>query len=155
MAITYTLQVPTVEKYDLKLNRIPEASLAKFALVDYSASENVRTALYTYGDGDAADVLHVTTKKQYVPKSNMTNCSIRVSALLKGTDSVSGAVTYEPVESVIAWNHTGKFALDQASLVTLVSIGMSLFAQELTGTNDVPTTKVVSQFDHDIVVTLI
>lgn len=150
MTTTVTLGVPTLEDYDLKLRRIPVASLANFAISDgQTQKDNVSQAVYTYGAGDPADVLTLTCRRSYVEKTNVTNNSIRLSGLTKSVVSETGAVSYDPIEAVIAWNVTGKYSLDADFAVEMVSIAMSIFAQTLTGANGTPTSAVVDKFDHN------
>lgn len=150
MATTYSLQLPTLEDYDLKIKRIPVAGHANFAVVPGTQQDNLQTATYTYGAGAATDVLTVTTKRQYDPKRDLTNCSLRVAGLVKTSVSETGEVSYDPIESVIAWNHSGKNLKDSSFAVNIVSVAMAIIAQELTGVNGTPTTKIVDQFDHAV-----
>jgi hypothetical protein len=155
MATTYALGVPTTEDFDLKLKRIPTAGHANFALVDFrQLSEDSEVATYIYGAGSASDELLVTARKTYDAKTDMTRCSVRFEALVKKTVSETGEVTYAPIESVIAWNYQGNVLADSSMAVTLISLAMSVVAQELTGANGTPTTKVIDQFDHNVVVKL-
>jgi predicted component of type VI protein secretion system len=155
MTVTGTLQVPTTEDYDLKLHRIPVASLANFALTDFRSENGVQTATYTYSAGSAADVVTLIAKRSYNAKTNMTNCSIRLTAFVLQTVTETGEETYAPIESVLAWNYQGSYLLDGDFVVDMVSIAVSIFAQELTGANGTPTSKVVDQFDHQVVVELV
>lgn len=154
MTTTYALQLPTLEDYDLKLRRIPLASHANFALVERSSDQNGQTAIYTYSAGAAVDVVTVTAKRMYNAKTDMTNCSLRLSALVKRTVSETGEVTYEPIEAVIAWNHQGDKLDDSSFAVIMTSVAMSVVAQELTGANGTPTTKVVDKYDHAVLTNL-
>lgn len=150
MATSYALQIPAVEDYDLKLSRIAAASHANFAVIDSSYSDNVQSTTYAYGAGDAADVFTVVVRRSYNAKSNMTNCSIRVSALVKQTVSETGEVTYLPVEALQAWNYSGEHVPDMVSMIILAQVSSSIFYQELSGVNGNPTAKVMEQLDHAI-----
>lgn len=149
MATTYTLQVPTLEDYDLKLRRIPVASLSNFAVTSQVSTADEQTVTYTYGAGDAADVLQLIVKRSYNAKRDVTNCSMRLAGLIKKSVSETGAIEYSPIDAVLAWNITGKYSPDATFPVIMMSIGMSIFAQELTGANGTPTSLVVSKFDHN------
>lgn len=151
MATTFTLQVPTLEDYDLKLKRIPAAGHANFACVPGVLTDNLQTARYTYSAGAAVDVLTIDTKRSYDPKRDQTNNTVRINALVKKSVSETGEVSYEPIESIIAWNHSGKNLVDSSFAVTIVSMAVSILAQELTGVNGTPTSKIVDQFDHGVV----
>lgn len=155
MSTTYALCVPTTEEYDLKLNRIPVASLANFALTDFSENNGARTATYTYSAGAAASRVTLTASRRYDVKRNMTFNSIRLNALVSKTVSETGEVSYEPIDAVIAWNVSGMHAEAGSHPVNMVSILMSIFAQELTGANGTPTSKVADAFDHDVLVSLV
>lgn len=150
MATTFSLQVPAVEDYDLKLKRIPVAGHANFAVIDSSYSDNVQTTTYAYGAGDATDVFTVTVRRSYNAKSDMTNCSIRAAALIKKVVSETGEVSYLPVEALMAWNYSGEHIADTASANIMTQVVASMFFQELTGVNGNPTTKVMEQLDHSI-----
>lgn len=151
MTTTVTLQVPTLEDYDLKIKRIPVADLADFSAKNQQPeSDNSDIVIYTYGAGDAADVLTIIAKRQYVEKRDISNMSIRVSALTKSVVTETGDTSYDPIEVVLAWNIPGKYSKDADFVVEMMSIAMSIFAQELTGANGNPTSLVVDQFDHNV-----
>jgi hypothetical protein len=154
LATTYSLQVPTLEDYDLKVKRLPVANHANFAVVPGTQTASLQTATYTYGAGAAADVFTAAVKRQYDPKNDVTNCSIRLSALVKTSVSETGEVSYDPIESLIAWNHSGKVLKDSSFAVQIVSVAFAVFAQELTGANGTPTTKITDQLDHSVVTKL-
>lgn len=155
MATTVTLQVPTTENYDLNLKRIPVASLSNFAVTRQIAGDNDQTVVYTYGAGDAADVLKLTAKRVYNPKRDQTNCSLRLEGLTKTSVSETGSVTYDPIDVILAWNLPGQYSKDSDFVVTMMSIAMSIFAQELTGANGTPTSLVVDKYDHNTLLEIV
>lgn len=154
MTTTRTLQVPTPEEYDLKLYRIPAASMANFAIVssESRSSDGAKTVEYVYGAGSAVDQLRLTLRRSYNVKDDKTSNSLKVSAFTKEVVTETGETNYLPLEAVIAWNHSGMIAPATDQIVTMLSIAMSILSQELTGVNGRPTTKYVDQFDHDILV---
>lgn len=156
MTVEVTLGVPTLEEYDLKIHRIPVADLADFAVSSPQDSKDGITQItYTYGAGEPADVLTITARRSYVAKSDMTNNSIRVSALTKSVVTETGEVSYDPIEAVLAWNIRGKYSLDADFAVDMVSVAMAIFSQELTGADGTPTSAVVDKFDHNVLSELV
>lgn len=151
MALTITLQTPTDEAYDLTLRRIPAAGLALFEPVGPTVKNgNVSTQDYTYSGGDAADTLGLQARQSYDPKNDRTSNSLKLSALVKTTSTLSDEVEYDLITATVAWDVPGQFSPDADFTVDMVSYVVAIFAQELTGANGTPTSKVVDQFDHHI-----
>jgi len=152
MTQTVTFQVPTLEKYDVKLYRIPLADWANFAEIAKTTPDaaNSASTVFRYGAGEQRDILDVSPRRTYDPKADWTSNSLRVRGLVKCVDSVSGEITYTPVEGVVAWNYGGQYNPSPEYVLEAIQIAASLVFQELVGSNDVPTAKVVDQLDHFI-----
>lgn len=155
MSTTYALLVPTTEDLDLKLARIPVASLANFSLVSSSDNGKEQVATYRYGAGDATASLDVTARRSYNAAKDMTNNSVRVYGTISKTVSETGEVDYVPVDVILAWNFPGEVSVIDDEIVKLLSIACNMVFQELTGANGTPTAKVVEQFNHKIVTALL
>lgn len=149
MATTYTLQTPTGVAGNAEPTVIAKADLEMFTIADSSKTEQLQTADYIYSGGSAADLVTLNARRAHNPKTDKTNCSVRLTAFVKTAVSETGEITYEPLDVVIAWNHMGSYNHNSAHVLSMLQFAFGVVTRttQLEG----PSATVVDQFDHGIV----
>lgn len=152
MTITYDIPVgTTLGTQDVILARLAAADRTSFTLVGSSASDNAFSADWIMNSGSADVRITMQTRRNYDPKRDRTSNSLRLLGNIRGTDSVTGEVTYHPVEALVAWNHEGRYVDYVDMLTDFVEIGIDMVLWTLTGANGTPTGEVLYQYNRDVV----
>lgn len=150
MTTTNTLMMPTGFELDLKILTIAVADVLNFATVDVNkivkGNSVKNTAEFVYGAGLGADSLTVLADRNYNPTTKMVNCNIVLEAQVKKTVTETGAEDYKTVGARTSWYYHEDLR-DMDIVTQIVQSCFGIFAQQLEGANDVPTTKVASLFD--------
>lgn len=152
MAITYDIPVgTTIGTQDVVLARFAAADRSAFALASSSKTENSVSSDWTLNSGSADVQISLQARRNYNPKTDWTTNSLRLIGNVRETDSVTGEVTYHPVEALVAWNHEGRHIEYIDAMEDFVELGFCMLTWTLTGANGVPTGEVISHYNRDVV----
>jgi hypothetical protein len=158
MSLEYALVTPiTADKADRTTSHltIDASGLENLDLV----SSTPRTAVsagadYVYNAGPATNNIAVSVRRNYNPKTDVTNNSLRLSTALRETDTVAGTTTDLPCEAVIAWNHRGRLCQNTDELIGLVEMAVSLIFPTLEEAGGHGTAAIFDQYNRGVLTDL-
>jgi hypothetical protein len=148
MTVTNTFCLPALADYDLKVPSISAGLTVWQESIAPIKRGNATIGEWVADSGDNKAPARLILRKQDATNpEGMEYNSMRLVFDQKRTSSLDDEVDYDEMEVVVAWQYKGDANPNPTYVTQALGVLFAIFAQELTGANGVPTTKVVDLFD--------